>query len=188
MARLHPHHRLFNLLSPLSAWFPPSPAPLDTRLRMLSTVAAYTVHVSMHGMMSKSDISVVVSDGVLLIEAERTEQSTSAAASQRRTHPTVSVSHSHTLPHLRTAAQASQPPIDGEEVNGDGNLQPVPTAAAALDVNAQDAVASRVERCVVLPADSDVTAMTARWTDGVLEVVIPRRQREAAEAMSIEIQ
>jgi HSP20 family molecular chaperone IbpA len=40
----------------------------------------------------------------------------------------------------------------------------------------------------VLPGDSDVTAMTATWADDVLEVVIPREQREATEVMKIEIQ
>jgi hypothetical protein len=134
MARLHPHHRLFNLLSPLSTWF--TPAPLEMRLRMLSTAAAYTIHVSMHGM-RKGDINVLVTDGVLLIEAERKHRPMGGSPQLPPSTPSLS----HSLPQLRPTTEALQQSInaaDEDYVNGDGEIELGPKAAAAHVGKVQD--------------------------------------------------
>ena len=179
LARLHPYHRLFNLLSPLSAWL--APAAHELHLHMLSTAANYTVHASMRGM-RKTDITVLVSDGFLFIEAEK-KQPTQGGSPQLTAVHTPSVLHS--LPPLGGAAAAP------EEQSGMVESERRQTAMAAQPADAQlrygETGSDRVESCILLPADSDVTALTARWVDGVLEVVIPRKQREASEAMNIEV-
>ena len=157
---------------------------------MLSTAANYTVHASMSGM-RKADMTVLVSDGLLFIEAER-QHPTQEASPQLTADHTLSASRS--LPQLGTttppAEQQLYTPLDFNE-KGEVQTERTPGGITAQPSDSRQQYRQigldRVESCILLPADSDVTAMTARWRDGVLEVVIPREQREASEAMKIDV-
>jgi HSP20 family molecular chaperone IbpA len=203
-SQLHHHHRLVDVLSalfPISNSF--TPAPMEMSLYVSSSATAYTVQASMPGM-HKSDFNITVDDGVLRIEAERSEKrfedvpqlSAPSAASPplpagQGTTATTTSAKTETVPdkdkdpgkiEAKRPQQEGTAAADGEDSPGHAALNDDVT------IHYGESFYGRVERSLELPEDANVTAMIAKYRDGVLEVIVPRQQRDSTTGRKVLVQ
>ena len=203
----HHRHGLVDLLTalfPISSSF--APAPMEMNLYVSSTAKAYAVHASMPGM-NKSDFNITVDGGILRIQAERNEQrfddllepSSQSAATPPLVPAQLGAQSTATPSAVKgqarrdkdvgaDEAEAKRPQAEGVEAGAEDHGMGESAHDDDVTVHYGESFFGRVEQSLELPEDASFTSMTAKYRDGVLEIVVPRQQHEAAVGQRILVQ